>query len=305
LPAGPIKNLYRKERVFVLDSTHTPSLTLRDYSKVVCGYKQSLFNRKTNFSPRCLEKMPGGSMPSLRTRWTVVCLAAAVSLLVPALLSAQGTGGRILGRVADPSGAVLARVKVTATNEATGLSFGAETNDSGEYSFPQVPVGVYTLNFELSGFKKDVRRGITLELNQVITLNMAMQLGQTQEVVDVTSDAPLVDTTSTQLGAVMDSHQVSNLPLNSRDTYQLLQLQPGVMSTIGSSNTLIYGSDSPGAVSVNGGRGRSNNFSVNGGDANDLFVNPLPFNPRPIAFRNSASLPTRSTRNTAATQVRW
>jgi hypothetical protein len=226
LPAGPIKNLYRKERVFVLDSTHTPSLTLRDYSKVVCGYKQSLFNRKINFSPRCLEKMPGGSMPSLRTRWTVVCLAAAVSLLVPALLSAQGTGGRILGRVADPSGAVLARVKVTATNEATGLSFGAETNDSGEYSFPQVPVGVYTLNFELSGFKKDVRRGITLELNQVITLNMAMQLGQTQEVVDVTSDAPLVDTTSTQLGAVMDSHQVSNLPLNSRDTYQLLQLVP-------------------------------------------------------------------------------
>src|ERR1700691_1205409 len=229
--------------------------------------------------------MPGGSMPSLRTRWTVVCLAAAVSLLVPAVLSAQGTGGRILGRVADPSGAVLARVKVTATNEATGLNFGAETNDSGDYSFPQVPVGVYTLNFELSGFKKDVRRGITLELNQVITLNMAMQLGQTQEVVDVTSDAPLVDTTSTQLGAVMDSHQVSNLPLNSRDTYQLLQLQPGVMSTIGSSNTLIYGSDSPGAVSVNGGRGRSNNFSVNGGDANDLFVNLPTVQPSPDSIQ--------------------
>src|SRR6202007_1329257 len=68
---------------------------------------------------------------------------------------------------------------------------------------------------------------------------------------------------------------------NTRDTYQLLQLQPGVMSTIGSSNTLIYGSDSPGAVSVNGGRGRSNNFSVNGGDANDLFANLPTVQPSP------------------------
>ena len=75
--------------------------------------------------------------------------------------------------------------------------------------------------------------------------------------------------------------QVANLPLNSRDTYQLLQLQPGVMSTVGSSNSLVYGSDSPGAVSVNGGRGRSNNFSVNGGDANDLFANLPTVQPSP------------------------
>ena len=79
----------------------------------------------------------------------------------------------------------------------------------------------------------------------------------------------------------MDARQVSNLPLNSRDTYQLLQLQPGVMSTVGSSNTLVYGSDDAGAVSVNGGRGRSNNFSVNGGDANDLFANLPTVQPSP------------------------
>ena len=130
-----------------------------------------------------------------------------------------------------------------------------------------------------------VRHSVTLDVNQVITLNMTMQLGTTQEVVDVTSEAPLVDTTSTQLGAVMDDRQVSNLPLNSRDTYQLLQLQPGVMSTVGSSNTLIYGSDSPGAVSVNGGRGRANNFSVNGGDANDLFVNLPTVQPSPDSIQ--------------------
>jgi outer membrane receptor protein involved in Fe transport len=194
---------------------------------------------------------------------------------------AQGTGGRILGRVADSSGAVLAGVKITLTNDATGVGSDTTTNSSGDYGFPQVPVGTYTLSFDLTGFKTNVRKGIVVDLNQVITLNTALQVGETKETVEVTSEAPLVDTTSTQLGAVMDSRQVSNLPLNTRDTYQLLQLQPGVMSTVGSSNSLVYGSDNAGAVSVNGGRGRSNNFSVNGGDANDLFANLPTVQPSP------------------------
>jgi hypothetical protein len=224
-------------------------------------------------------------MPSLRVRWTAVCLAVTTLLLLPTTLPAQGTGGRILGRIADPSGAVLSHVKVVATNEATGVSRDTDSNDSGDYSFPEVPVGVYSLSFELTGFKKDLRHGVSVDLNQVVTLNMVMQIGRAQEVVDVTAEAPLVDTTSTQLGAIMGSREVSNLPLNSRDTYQLLQLQPGVMSTTGSSNSLIYGSDSPGAVSVNGGRGRANNFSVNGGDANDLFVNLPTVQPSPDSIQ--------------------
>ena len=224
-------------------------------------------------------------MPSLRARWTAVCLAVTTLLLLPTTLPAQGTGGRILGRIADPSGAVLAHVKVVATNEATGVSRDTDSNDSGDYSFPEVPVGVYSLSFELTGFKKDLRHSVSVDLNQVVTLNMVMQIGRAQEVVDVTAEAPLVDTTSTQLGAIMGSREVSNLPLNSRDTYQLLQLQPGVMSTTGSSNSLIYGSDSPGAVSVNGGRGRANNFSVNGGDANDLFVNLPTVQPSPDSIQ--------------------
>src|SRR5437899_794730 len=108
-----------------------------------------------------------------------------------------------------------------------------------------------------------------------------MQVGATQEIVDVTSEAPLVETTSTQLGAVMNDRAVTELPLNSRDTYQLLQSQPGVMSTVGSSNSIVYGSNNAGAVSVNGGRGRSNNFSVNGGDANDQFINLPTVQPTP------------------------
>ena len=92
----------------------------------------------------------------------------------------------------------------------------------------------------------------------------------------------LIDTTSTQLGAVVNSRAVENLPLNERNTYQLLQLQPGVTGVSGSD--LFYGSDQAGAVSVNGGRGRSNNFSVNGGDGNDLFVNSPGIEPSPDAI---------------------
>jgi len=216
---------------------------------------------------------------SPRTRWSVVGLFLLGCLCVPTFLLAQGTGGRILGRAGDPSGAVLANVKITATNQATGVSRVTQSNESGDYTFLDLPVGTYSLTFELSGFKKNVRRDVSLDVNQVITLNVTMQLGATQEVVDVTSEAPLVETTSTQMGAVVNERAVNQLPLNARDTYQLLQLQPGVQSQTGSD--LFYGSNNAGVVSVNGGRGRSNNFSVNGGDANDQFANLPAVQPTP------------------------
>ncbi len=94
------------------------------------------------------------------------------------------------------------------------------------------------MTFDLQGFKTSVGKGITVELNQVVTFNSTLQIGETKEVVEVSSEAPLVDTTSTQLGAMMENQSGHELPLNSRDTYQLLQLQPGVMSTVGSSNNI-------------------------------------------------------------------
>src|ERR1700683_4345378 len=212
--------------------------------------------------------MPGGSMPSLRARWTTMCLKTVcltkICLLLPALVSAQGASGRILGRVADPSGAVVAHVKITLLNEATGISRDANTNDSGDYSFVEVAPGTYTVQFELTGFKKNVQKGVIVDVNQVVTLNSTLQIGGSQETVEVTSEAPQVDTTSTQLGAVINDRSVNELPLNTRDTFQFLQLQPGVQAQLGSGNgSLFYGSQDTGSVSGNGGRTRSNNFSVN------------------------------------------
>ncbi len=218
--------------------------------------------------------MPSFTAPRA-ARWSVVffCLFASVIAL------AQSTGGRILGQVADPSGAVLSGVKITLTNQATNVTRDLMCDANGDFVFVEVPPGTYRVEFELAGFKKNIQKNVIVEVNQVVTLNTTMQVGAAQEVVEVTSEAPLVETTSTQMGAVVNSRAVSQLPLNSRDTYQLLQLQPGVQSQTGSD--LFYGSNNAGVVSVNGGRGRSNNFSVNGGDANDQFANLPAVQPTP------------------------
>lgn len=220
------------------------------------------------------------SSAEFRGSGAVCCVVALMVCLLPSAF-AQSTGGRIIGRVSDSTGAVVSGVTVTLVNEATSVSRNTKTSDTGDYTFVEVTPGNYHVEYELQGFKKDVVKNIVLELNQVLTLNATLQAGGTQETVEVSSQAPLVDTSSTQLGAVVDDRTVSQLPLNARDTYQFLQLQPGVMSTVGSSNSTVYGSDKAGAVSVNGGRGRANNFSVNGGDANDQFVNLPTVQPSP------------------------
>src|SRR5208282_669035 len=206
-------------------------------------------------------------MHSSLTHRVLAFLLALGLLTLPAF--SQSTSGRIVGRVADPTAAVLAGVKIILTNEATGASRDTQTNTNGDYNFVEVTPGSYRVEFELAGFKKNVQTSVLVNVNQVVTLNSVLQVGATQEVVEVTSEAPQVDTTSTQLGAVINNRSVNELPLNTRDTYQFL---PGVQAQLGNGNgSLFYGSQDTGSVSVNGGRTRANNFSVNGGDANDQF----------------------------------
>jgi hypothetical protein len=193
--------------------------------------------------------------------------------------NAQSTGGRIRGTVTDTSGAAITGATVTLRNEANGTQRDAQSGGNGEYGFLEVPVGMYTMEAQQAGFKKYVSKGVTLELNAILSLDIVLQVGGATETVEVSGTPPLVDTTSTQLGAVVGERAVSELPLAQRDTYQLLQLQPGVQSQLGVDN--LYGSDRAGVVSVNGGRGRDNNFTVNGGDGNDQFANLPAIQPSP------------------------
>src|SRR3954449_13564553 len=89
-------------------------------------------------------------------------------LFAVSLMQAQSTGGRIIGRVTDTSGAVVPGAKVILTNEATGVNYNSESNGTGDFSVLQLPVGVYTVNVDHSNFKKYVRKGVRLELNQVL-----------------------------------------------------------------------------------------------------------------------------------------
>jgi outer membrane receptor protein involved in Fe transport len=196
--------------------------------------------------------------------------------------SAQSTGGRIRGTVTDASGGAVVGAKVTLVNEGTNIAREAQTSSSGEYLFLEVPVGTYEVDVNQPGFKKYARKGIVLVLNEIATVDIPLQVGSTVDTVEVTGAPPVIDTTTTQLGAVMTDQSVRELPLNSRNTYQLLQLQPGVQSQLGAD--LFYGSNNPGVVSVNGGRGRSNNYMVNGGDGNDIFVNGPAIQPSPDAI---------------------
>jgi hypothetical protein len=192
---------------------------------------------------------------------------------------AQSTGGRIRGTVTDSSGGVVAGATLTLIDESTNVSRNTVSGSSGEYIFLEIPVGKYDLEVAQQGFKKYSRRVLGVDLNEVVSLDIPLQIGGATETVEVTGSGPVVDTTSTQLGAVVNERDATQLPLNQRDVYQLLQLQPGVQSQLG--NDLFYGSDKAGVVTVNGGRGRSNNYSVNGGDGNDLFANLPAVQPSP------------------------
>src|SRR5271156_5831121 len=136
-----------------------------------------------------------------------LCLRNIVSLPILALsflrvapfASAQSTGGRIRGTVSDPSGASVAAATVTLINEATHSSHEVQSGENGEYIFIEVPVGSYEIDVTQTGFKKFVRKGITLDLNEVGSVDITLQLGSAAESVEVTGEPPVVDTSSTQL----------------------------------------------------------------------------------------------------------
>jgi len=192
---------------------------------------------------------------------------------------AQSTSGRVRGTVTDTSGGVVTGANLSLIDEATNVTRSMVSGSNGEYIFLEIPVGKYDLAVTQQGFKRYERKGLVVDLNEVISLDVPLQVGGSSETVEVTGSGPIVDTTSTQLGAVVNERDATQLPLNQRDVYQLLQLQPGVQSQLG--NDLFYGSDKAGVVTVNGGRGRSNNYSVNGGDGNDLFANLPAIQPSP------------------------
>ena len=203
-----------------------------------------------------------------RFRYLASALAFVLAVVSPAF--AQGTNGVIEGSVLDQQGLALPGVVVTASNTSTGFSRSATSDASGAYRIGGLPVGVYEIKAALPGFNAQARKAnVNVESTTVVPFRMAVA-GQTENV-EVTAEAPLIDSKDSGVGEVITSQQIENLPLNGRQFGNLAALVPGV--------SLGYHTDptksTQFAPQVAGGGGRNINYLIDGGDNNDDTVGGL------------------------------
>jgi hypothetical protein len=187
--------------------------------------------------------------------------AVALFVLAASLLRAQSTNASLTGRVADPSKALIADVKIAAISAGTNLRYEATTNGSGEYYLANLPPGPYRIEIEKPGFKKLIKPDVLLHVQDALKIDFEMALGASSEAVTVEAGAPLVNTESATVSTVVDRTFVENLPLNGRSFQTLIMLTPGVVVT-------ATAFDDQGQFSVNGQRADANYFTVDGVSAN-------------------------------------
>jgi Carboxypeptidase regulatory-like domain len=217
-------------------------------------------------------------MPSTRPATHFKALLFALVLFVSAGQMFAAITASISGTVTDPSGAAVAGATVTATNAGTGVAVEQTTNAQGFYSFQALPVGKYTIQVGKDGFKTYIKTDLILDVNDEAVADVALQVGQASEKVEVSSTALHVETASTQMGEVIEGKEMTDVPLVTRSYTDLLALQPGVVSTAsglsgayagsfisaGFAMPTISGDLNSGALSVNGMRESSNGFILNG-----------------------------------------
>jgi hypothetical protein len=201
----------------------------------------------------------------------VTVLAIFCGLCLSFAASAQTFRGTILGTVTDSSGAAIAGATVTVKNTGTGLTRVVTTSDDGTYSVPELPIGSYSVTAEHAGFKTGVVTATSVEVAADRRVDFALQPGQIAQRVEVSaSELPQVESTNNVLGGIVEAKVVTNLPVNGRDYQKLIYLVPGVA---GSPDQITDSPGSYGVFSVNGARGRSNNFLLDGTDMNDGYRN--------------------------------
>jgi hypothetical protein len=192
------------------------------------------------------------------------CLVVFAVLALTFSAFAQVEFGQFTGTVTDPTGAAVANAKVTVTNPATDQSLSATTNSGGNYTVREVPPGVYKITVEAAGFKTVTNNGVTANAGTIAHVDFKLQIGKASETVEVTAEATAVNTEDSKLSTTVSSTQISNLPLNGRNVYDLIQLVPGAVNVAGvdmenGHNTV-----------VNGVREDFNGFLINGVSNKDL-----------------------------------
>ena len=203
----------------------------------------------------------------MRRLGLAMLLVAAIHLVG----SAQETTGTITGLVKDQSGAVVPGATVKVRNIGTNAEATSVTDATGGYVAAQLPVGRYTVTVELSGFKAFVRADLELHVADRLRVDATLQTGAISETVMVTGATPTVQTETSEISTLINSTQVSQMPLNGRNLVQLVAMQPGVSSTL--TSTLGVGLSGLTSVFVNGNRSSQNNWMIDGADNNDVGSN--------------------------------
>lgn len=166
----------------------------------------------------------------------------------PGALFGQSATGTILGVIHDATGSVVPKARVVARNAGTNAVSEAVSNEEGAYTLPLLPVGSYVIEVNASGFKAYRQEGIRLQVNQQARVDVVLTVGEVTERIEVTADAAVIETTASSIGKVVDNKRIRELPLNTRNVYELIRLTPGVAGSIGNSHNQV-------GYSVNGVRG--------------------------------------------------
>jgi hypothetical protein len=213
-----------------------------------------------------------------RLRYAVQVYCCLLLCLLSAA-GAAGVGGSISGSVKDSSGAAIAGTSVSLLNTGTGSRQSTTTDARGAYNFPVLPVGSYVLEVTHPGFKPYRRTGIVLDTNTALLFEVTLEVGNRTDAITVSDTSVHLETSSAQMGEVIDSKQITAVPLNGRSYTDLLSLQAGVapetsitsntVQDVGASQLSPSGDLNPGTISINGQREFANAFTVNGSDAEE------------------------------------
>lgn len=184
-------------------------------------------------------------------------------------IRAQGYQGGIRGAVKD-SGGVVPGADMTLTNEATSVSRSTTTNGVGEYSFPNIEPGTYTLKVALQGYKSHVRERIPIGTQQVITLDITLEVGALQETITVTGQSPLIETSNASTGTVLDSQSLQMLPSAGRAAFLIGTTVPTVIPTGDTQFNRQQDQTNASLLSLGGGTRRGNNYTLDGVPITDM-----------------------------------
>jgi hypothetical protein len=222
-------------------------------------------------------------MNTSRTRAASLAAALFIFTGLGDFAHAQTGAASVTGLVTDQSGAAVPGATVTATNQATNVGYTAVSNSAGNYTITSVPVGTYVVKVELSSFKTSTTRPIQLEAKQIARLDFAMEVGALEDTVEVTAEAPVLQTESSTVGEVISGSTVQSLPLNGRNSGQFALLLPGT-ATINPRGFTVIGTYNNSRPFVNGHREQVNNYLLDGLDVNETIDNRTSYQPIPDAL---------------------